>query len=92
MCSFCLTYLTDHDGPFDFHADDTEDNQPFCRLEDALNTVTPCAFNVEVKYETGSGCYKDLNHFVDTILKTVFDHHNNRDIIFSSFDPDVCAM
>ncbi|XP_015794566.1 glycerophosphocholine phosphodiesterase GPCPD1 [Tetranychus urticae] len=77
--------------PFQF-ADDSEDNQPFCKLEHALNTVSPCAFNVEIKYPTGYEFYKDLNHFVDTILKTIFDHHNNRDIIISSFDPDVCAM
>ena len=34
--------------------------------------------------------YFDLNKFVDTILKDVFEHHRDRRIVFSSFDPDCC--
>lgn len=29
---------------------------------------------------------------MDTVLKCVYDHGNGRDIIFSSFHPDVCLL
>lgn len=34
----------------------------------------------------------ELNSFVDTVLKTVYDHAGKRNIIFSSFNPDICLM
>ncbi|CAI4837800.1 BFH_collapsed_G0055100.mRNA.1.CDS.1 [Saccharomyces cerevisiae] len=34
----------------------------------------------------------EMNHWVDTVLKVVFDNANGRDIIFSSFHPDICIM
>lgn len=58
-------------------------------------------FNIEVKYpmldeaqleDMGEIAY-DINHYVDTILKVVYDENlTGRDIIFSSFSPDVCLM
>jgi glycerophosphodiester phosphodiesterase len=36
--------------------------------------------------------HTELNLFVDSILKCVFDHAQTRSIIFSSFHPDVCLM
>lgn len=34
----------------------------------------------------------ELNSFVDTVLETVYDLAGNRNIIFSSFNPDICLM
>lgn len=34
----------------------------------------------------------ELNSFVDTVLKKVYDLGSNRNIIFSSFHPDICLL
>jgi glycerophosphodiester phosphodiesterase len=34
----------------------------------------------------------ELNTFVDTVLQVVYDHSNQRRIVFSSFNPDICLM
>lgn len=34
----------------------------------------------------------EMNHWVDTVLQVVYDNANGRDIMFSSFHPDVCVM
>ena len=34
----------------------------------------------------------ELNSFVDTVLEMVYDKMGNRNIIFSSFNPDICLM
>lgn len=57
-------------------------------------------FNVECKYPMLDEAIDDdighisveLNHWCDTVLKVVYDNANGRDIIFSSFHPDVCIM
>ncbi|KAK6461591.1 Glycerophosphoryl diester phosphodiesterase family-domain-containing protein [Scheffersomyces coipomensis] len=58
-------------------------------------------FNMELKYpmldeaqeENMGEIAMDLNYYVDTILKTVYDENTSgRDILFSSFHPDVCAL
>lgn len=54
-------------------------------------------FNVEIKYpldlkENSHLVPEDTNHFVDTILQSVFDHAGDRPIIFSSFHPEVCRL
>ncbi|SCU93605.1 LAFA_0F17282g1_1 [Lachancea sp. 'fantastica'] len=57
-------------------------------------------FNVECKYPMLDEAIEDdighisveLNHWCDTVLNTVYDNVNGRDIIFSSFHPDVCIM
>ncbi|CDO95235.1 unnamed protein product [Kluyveromyces dobzhanskii CBS 2104] len=57
-------------------------------------------FNVECKYpmldeaenEDMGTVVLDIGHWVDTVLKVVFDNANGRDIIFSSFNPNVCVM
>lgn len=33
----------------------------------------------------------DINLYIDTILEEVINFAGNRDIFFSSFDPDVCS-
>lgn len=57
-------------------------------------------FNIECKYpmldeaesEDMGTVVLELGHWVDTVLKVVFDNANGRDIIFSSFNPNVCVM
>lgn len=57
-------------------------------------------FNIECKYpilyeaqvEDMGETAVDLNFWIDTVLKTVYDHSDGRDIIFSSFHPEVCLM
>lgn len=57
-------------------------------------------FNIECKYPMVDEAEKEdigqiaveMNHWVDTILEVVYDNANGRDIIFSSFHPDICAM
>lgn len=34
----------------------------------------------------------EMNSWVDTVLKVVYDNGKGRDIIFSSFHPDICLM
>lgn len=58
-------------------------------------------FNIEVKYpmldeaqlEDMGEIGVDLNFFVDTILKVIYDENTTgRDIVFSSFHPDICLL
>lgn len=58
-------------------------------------------FNIELKYpmldeaetEAMGEIAIDLNFYVDTILKAVYDENSTqRDIIFLSFHPDVCLL
>lgn len=58
-------------------------------------------FNMELKYPMLDEAQKesmgevafDMNFYVDTILKTVYDENTSgRDILFSSFHPDICLL
>ena len=57
-------------------------------------------FNVEMKYpmlheseeEEMDQYAVELNSFVDTVLEKVYDKMGKRNIIFSSFNPDICLM
>lgn len=58
-------------------------------------------FNMELKYpmldeaqhESMGEVAFDMNFYVDTILKVVYDENTTgRDILFSSFHPDICAL
>lgn len=75
--------------------------QPFTTLEEALRTVpSDVGFNIEMKYpmlfeseEQGMDNYAiELNSFVDTVLKMVYDLGSERNILFSSFHPDICLL
>ncbi|GME81042.1 unnamed protein product [Ambrosiozyma monospora] len=46
----------------------------------------------EAQQEEMTLVFPSLNHWVDTVLKTVYENCNGRDIIFSSFHPDICLM
>ena len=74
---------------------------PFTTLEEMLLKLPKTiGFNIEMKYpmlfeseEQEMDTYAvELNSFVDTVLKMVYDHGQERDIIFSSFNPDICLL
>ncbi|KAK9456296.1 Glycerophosphoryl diester phosphodiesterase family-domain-containing protein [Dipodascopsis uninucleata] len=74
---------------------------PFTTLEEVFKTLPKnVGFNIECKYpmldesqaEDMEDLAIELNQWVDTVLKVVYDHADGRDIIFSSFHPDVCLM
>jgi len=67
-------------------------------LEEALQFIPKSVgFNVEIKYPDTDELAQVLsiserNFYVDTILKVIFDFAQDREIIISSFDPDICRM
>ncbi|EWC47942.1 hypothetical protein DRE_02824 [Drechslerella stenobrocha 248] len=74
---------------------------PFQTLEGVFkNLPKDIGFNIELKYpmldeaqtEDMDNLGIELNAWLDTILKIVYDHGEGRDIIFSSFHPDICLM
>ncbi|CAG8538168.1 891_t:CDS:2, partial [Paraglomus occultum] len=75
---------------------------PFTTLDETFKKVPlHIGFNIEVKYPMideaeleGLPTYNiELNVFVDAILDVVYDHTaQNRNIIFSSFHPDICQL
>ncbi|KAK9459370.1 Glycerophosphoryl diester phosphodiesterase family-domain-containing protein [Lipomyces oligophaga] len=74
---------------------------PFTTLEEVFRTLPKhVGFNIECKYpmldesqaENMDDLAIELNEWIDTVLKCVYDHGKGRDIIFSSFHPDVCIM
>jgi len=74
-----------------------QDNLP--TLQETLQRVPlSTGFNIEIKYAPPSEEKEyqirllERNQYVDLILKVVFDYAGARNIIFSSFDPDVCLM
>lgn len=86
----------------DFSDSDPLENQPFPTLKQVLESVAPqCGFNVEVKYpqKKNDGSWDgpshrelDDNEFVDIILSTIFEHAGQRNIILSTFHPDICIL
>ncbi|KAK6506423.1 Glycerophosphocholine phosphodiesterase [Arthrobotrys conoides] len=74
---------------------------PFQTLEGVFkNLPKDIGFNIELKYpmldeaqaEEMDHLGIELNTWLDKILKIVYDHGEGRDIIFSSFHPDICLM
>ncbi|TPX10013.1 uncharacterized protein E0L32_008860 [Thyridium curvatum] len=72
---------------------------PFATLEDLFKQLPgTVGFNIEMKYpmlheseEHEMDTYAvELNSFCDTVLSKVYDLAGNRNIIFSSFNPDIC--
>lgn len=75
--------------------------EPFTTLEEMFRKLPESTgFNIEMKYpmlyeseEHEMDQYAvELNSFVDTVLKMVYDKMGSRNIIFSSFNPDICLM
>ena len=74
---------------------------PFTTLEEMFRKLPETTgFNIEMKYpmlheseEHEMDQYAvELNSFVDTVLTMVYDNMGKRNIIFSSFNPDICLM
>ena len=74
---------------------------PFTTLEEMfVKLPEDVGFNIEMKYpmlfeseEQGMDHYAvELNSFVDTVLTKVYDLGMKRNIIFSSFHPDICLL
>lgn len=73
----------------------------FTTLEKMFNELPESVgFNIEMKYpmlheseeEEMDQYAVELNSFVDTVLHKVYDMMGQRNVIFSSFNPDVCLM
>ncbi|VDN59171.1 unnamed protein product [Dracunculus medinensis] len=81
-------------------ADEAAENHPFPTLVEALQRVDPSVgFNIEIKYpmmqrngEHECENYFKHNEYIDIILSDVFKYAGDRRILFSSFDPDICAL
>lgn len=74
---------------------------PFTTLEEMFKKLpADVGFNIEMKYpmlfesedEEMDTYAVELNSFVDTVLKMVYDKGKGRNIIFSSFHPDICLL
>jgi len=74
---------------------------PFTTLEEMFQKLPESiGFNIEMKYpmldeaeDHQMDTYAiELNSFVDTVLQKVYDLGESRNIIFSSFNPDVCLL
>ncbi|GEQ68034.1 hypothetical protein JCM33374_g1700 [Metschnikowia sp. JCM 33374] len=74
----------------------------FVTLKDLFRRLPKnVGFNMELKYpmldeaqqESMGEFAFDMNFYVDTILKVVYDENTSgRDILFSSFHPDICVL
>ena len=73
----------------------------FTTLEEMFKRLPEdISFNIEMKYpmlwetedEEMDTYAVELNSFVDTVLKMVYDMSKKRNIIFSSFHPDICLL
>lgn len=76
-------------------------HSPFATLEEMFKKVPAATgFNIEMKYpmlfefedEEVDTYAVELNSFVDTVLTKVYDLGEGRQIIFSSFNPDICLL
>ena len=74
---------------------------PFTTLEEMFKQVPDSVgFNIEMKYpmlfeseEHEMDTYAvELNSFVDTVLAKVYDLGGNRNVLFSSFNPEICIL
>jgi glycerophosphodiester phosphodiesterase len=74
---------------------------PFTTLEEMFKKLPEeVGFNIEMKYpmlfeseEQEMDTYAvELNSFCDTVLTKVYDLAKKRNVIFSSFNPDICLL
>ncbi|XP_032674254.1 glycerophosphocholine phosphodiesterase GPCPD1-like isoform X1 [Odontomachus brunneus] len=83
-----------------FFDEDLEDHQPFPTLQTVLQELEQhVGCNIEIKWnmQLKDGTFElnhpfDLNLYLDIILKVVLEYGGDRKIVFSSFNPDICAM
>uniref|UniRef100_A0A162AAX8 glycerophosphodiester phosphodiesterase n=1 Tax=Daucus carota subsp. sativus TaxID=79200 RepID=A0A162AAX8_DAUCS len=73
---------------------DVEIDEPSCTLEEAFQKVNPrLGFNIELKFDDYMVYDQDyLLHVLQTILQVVFEHANERPVIFSTFQPDAALL
>lgn len=73
----------------------------FTTLEELFKKIPKTTgFNIELKYPMLDESQLDdigqiapeMNHFCDTILALVYEKYSGRNVIFSSFHPDICMM
>ncbi|XP_036437657.1 glycerophosphocholine phosphodiesterase GPCPD1 isoform X4 [Colossoma macropomum] len=79
-----------------------DEHQPFPSLSQIFQAVPEhVGFNIELKWicqmkdgswDANLSTYFNMNQFLDIILTCVLQNAGKRRIIFSCFDPDVCAM
>ncbi|KAK5078118.1 Glycerophosphocholine phosphodiesterase [Lithohypha guttulata] len=74
---------------------------PFATLEELFEKLpVHVGFNIEMKYPMLSESQDEdmdwyaveLNSFVDTVLTKVYDLGEGRNVMFSSFNPDICLL
>ncbi|XP_050675509.1 glycerophosphocholine phosphodiesterase GPCPD1 isoform X4 [Leptidea sinapis] len=83
-----------------FYDEDLEEHQPFPTLEQALKVIdVHVGFNIELKWtmELKDGTFElnnpfDMNTYVDKVLEVVLKNGNERRIVLSCFNPDICTM
>ncbi|KAI3520650.1 hypothetical protein L1887_10100 [Cichorium endivia] len=71
-----------------------ESDDHSCTLQEAFEQVHPkLGFNIELKFDDNLVYEQDhLIHILEVILKVVFEHAQDRPIIFSSFQPDAALL
>lgn len=87
-------------GAAKFFDEDLDEHQPFPKLADALDLIdVSVGFNIEIKWsqQLKDGTQEmassiDRNLYVDRILEVVLAKADERRIVFSCFDPDICTM
>nr|XP_057912330.1 glycerophosphocholine phosphodiesterase GPCPD1 [Doryrhamphus excisus] len=82
--------------------DDIDEHQPFPSLSQLFQALPEhVGFNIELKWicqmkdgswEGNMSSYFNMNTFLDIILSCVLQNGGKRRVVFSCFDPDVCAM
>ncbi|XP_022542436.2 glycerophosphocholine phosphodiesterase GPCPD1 isoform X1 [Astyanax mexicanus] len=82
--------------------EDIDEHQPFPSLTQIFQAVPESVgFNIELKWisqlkdgswDANLSTYFNMNQFLDIILTCVLQNAGKRRIVFSCFDPDVCAM
>ncbi|CAM8990525.1 unnamed protein product [Rhodiola kirilowii] len=72
-----------------------EVDHPACTLQEAFQQVKPTTigFNIELKFDDHILYQHEyLVHFIQIVLQVVFEHANDRPIIFSTFQPDAALL
>lgn len=71
-----------------------ESDEPACTLQEAFEKVNPSlGFNIELKFDDYIVYQQQqLTDVLQAILQVVFNHANERPIIFSTFQPDAALV
>ncbi|XP_057800521.1 glycerophosphodiester phosphodiesterase GDPD1, chloroplastic-like [Salvia miltiorrhiza] len=71
-----------------------ESDEPACTLQEAFEKVNPSlGFNIELKFDDYIAYQQQhITDVLQDILQVVFDHANERPVIFSTFQPDAALV